>query len=115
MLSVIKQSKLQVLLLCATLTLSALLTACSPAIVGKWQQGTNGQILQFFDGGTMAIITGGQTSTGSYKMLDSNTIQITAPGFFGYSSQVYQVNISGDKLTLTTPDGGTTLNFNKVK
>ncbi len=95
--------KLQILLLCVLSALVISSTACGifndpkGAIIGRWQQVGGGQVLAFFQDGTVTV--GG--AAGSYRWLDDKTIQINTPSpFIGTVSQVYEVSISGDKLRI---------------
>lgn len=106
--------QLSLLLVLTALIISS--TACGDvkgAIIGRWQQaGGGGQVLEFFKGDTVTITNSGFTSAGTYKWLDDKTIQITTSGLFG-GAQVYDVAISGEKLSLSS--GGVTLTFNRVQ
>lgn len=84
------------------------------AIIGRWQQAGGGtQILEFFQADTVTVTSQGITLTGTCKWLDEKTIQITTPGLFGSNSQVYDVTISGEKLSLSS--SGVTIDFNRIQ
>lgn len=109
--------KIQLFLFLALTVLLISAAACADvkgAIIGRWQLSEGGgPVLEFFKGDTVTLSNNGITTAGTYKWLDDKTIQITVPGLFGNSSQVFDVVVSGEKLSLST--GGSTINFNKVK
>lgn len=94
-----------------------LLTACGAksAIKGKWQQANGGEIVEFADEGVLRVTTLGITVTGSYEFTDSDTIQMIIPTFLGDSTLLYDVDISGDTLTLTLVANNLSSSYTRVK
>jgi len=54
------------------------------------------------------------TTTGNYEFIDDNRIRIALAGLWGLGGpQVYEVEISGNQLTLKSTDG-TVMEYTKV-
>ena len=111
-------SKTSTRLLCAFIALVLLATACSPqnAIIGKWESAGAGIVntLEFFQDGTVRSTTGTLIVTGTYKFVDDDTIRVDLSGLLGLiGSQLFDVSISGNTLTLES--GGTSITYNRVK
>jgi hypothetical protein len=80
----------------------------SLTIVGKWRLmgGANAILWQFSSNG--AVVVG--DVRGRYKFGDQDRIKIETP----FATTVYQVNISGDRMTLQEP-GGSKLEFTRIR
>ena len=78
------------------------------SIIGKWRLSgaSNAIVWEFFSNGSVLV---GETH-GRYKFGNSDRIKIETP----FATSVYQVDISGDQMTLQEP-GGSTLEFTRVK
>jgi hypothetical protein len=92
------------------LLIAGLLTSCghSSSIVGKWQtpgdQST--MVWEFAENGG---VTQG-TIRGKYTFGDNKRLKIETP----FATSVYQMELEGDRLTLTD-SRGTALNFTRVQ
>ncbi len=84
------------------------MTGCgNSSIVGKWRLmgGSNAILWEFSANG--AVLVG--DVRGRYKFGDQDRIKIETP----FATTVYQVKISGDRMTLQEP-GGSKLEFTKI-
>ena len=103
----------KVLLISVLALLTILLVACGPnnqeAILGEWNvESSNTQevvLMDFQAEGHMIIWYGKLPIEGSYTWVDSNTIQITMTNADQTQEIVADVNIRGDRMTLTNEDG----------
>jgi hypothetical protein len=79
----------------------------SSTIVGKWRLigGSNATLWEFSANG--AVLVG--EVRGRYKFGDQDRIKIETP----FATSVYQVKISGDRMTLQEP-GGSKLEFTRI-
>ncbi|MBC8262559.1 MAG: hypothetical protein H8E47_00345 [Anaerolineales bacterium] len=85
------------------------------AIVGKWQQAGGGETIEFYKDGTVTATSIGITVTGSYKFIDDSQIRLDLSGLWGLAGpQIFEVRISGNRLTLKDAYGNTT-EYTKVK
>ncbi len=77
-------------------------------IVGKWRllSGSNAILWEFSANG--AVLVG--DIRGRYKFGDQDRIKIETP----FATTVYQLKISGDRMTLQEP-GGSKLEFTRIK
>lgn len=77
-------------------------------IVGKWRMtgGSNATLWEFSANG--AVLVG--DLRGKYEFGDQDRIKIQTP----FATTVYQMKISGDRMTLQEP-GGSTLEFTRIK
>ena len=84
----------------------------SPLILGKWEG--NKHIVEIFkDGKTIITDTLKQeSSTGSYRFIDDNTIRVK---FEGTKPQKFKVSISQDRLTLHYAQGRRSVTYRKVQ
>jgi hypothetical protein len=85
------------------------LAACgNSSIVGKWRMigGSNAILWEFSSNG--GVLVG--DVRGRYKFGDQNRIKIETP----FATSVYQMTISGDRLTLQEL-GGSKLEFTRIK
>jgi len=85
------------------------MTGCgNPTVVGKWRMmgGSNAMLWEFSANG--AVLVG--DVRGRYKFGDQDRIKIETP----FATTVYQVKISGDRMTLQEP-GGSKLEFTRIK
>ena len=88
--------------------LFAIASCGNNSIVGKWRMsgGPDGTVWEFKSNGAVLV---GDVS-GRYKFGDQDRIKIETP----FATSVYQLEISGDHMTLQEP-GGTNLEFTRVK
>lgn len=96
-----------------------LLTACgvktTDAIKGVWQSDARHGTVEFGDNGYYnATIPNGDSFTGSYKFIDSNTVEISVPEEWGGTYSV-GVKVSGDTLTFISTADGTSSDLTRVK
>ena len=96
---------------CRAITSAALLcivAGCgNSSIVGKWRMyGSDATVWEFKSNG--AILLG--DVSGRYRFGDQDRIKIETP----YATSVYQLEISGDHMTLQEP-GGATLEFTRIR
>ena len=80
----------------------------SAKIVGKWNSAGTSEApaWEFFENGS--VETG--TIRGRYKLGDNKRLKIETP----FATSVYQVEFSGQRMTLTSP-GGSKLEFERAK
>jgi hypothetical protein len=93
----------------ATIVLVFAIAGCGNAsIVGKWRMmgGSNAILWEFSPNG--AVLLG--DVRGRYKFGDQDRIKIETP----FATTVYQVTISGDRMTLQEP-GGSKLEFTRIR
>jgi hypothetical protein len=92
----------------ASAILAFAIAACGKAsIVGKWRMsGSEATVWEFRTNG--AVLVG--DVNGTYKFGDQERIKIQTP----FATSVYQLEISGDQMTLREP-GGTELEFTRIK
>lgn len=93
----------------AVVTLLFTMAGCgSPTIVGKWRLmgGSNATLWEFSSNG--AVLVG--DVRGKYEFGDRDRIKIQTP----FATTVYQLEISGDQMTLQEP-GGSKLEFTRMK
>jgi hypothetical protein len=92
----------------AAVALVCAMAGCgSSTIVGKWRLigGSNATLWEFSANG--AVLVG--EVRGRYKFGDQDRIKIETP----FATSVYQVKISGDRMTLQEP-GGSKLEFTRI-
>jgi len=100
------QSKLRLRIIAIALVFA--MAGCgSSTIVGKWRLigGSNATLWEFSANG--AVLVG--EVRGRYKFGDQDRIKIETP----FATSVYQVKISGDRMTLQEP-GGSKLEFTRI-
>jgi len=93
----------------AAIILLFAMTGCgNSSVVGKWRLmgGSNAILWEFSANG--AVLVG--DVRGRYKFGDQDRIKIETP----FATTVYQVKISGDRLTLQEP-GGSKLEFTRIQ
>jgi hypothetical protein len=94
--------------ICMLVVVGLLITSCSSAkqrLIGKWRSDKTGEVIEFFKEGTVSVTPPPPlniTITGSYRLLDDDTIRIDLPGLFAlFGGSVYDFRVTGDVLTLT--------------
>ena len=93
-------------LYCALFFMVILLTACAGTskIVGSWVDSDGGKY-EFYKDGSMTISTLGITMSGSYELIDRETLKMSLEGLLGLGgSTIFNYKVSGDQLTLATGD-----------
>ena len=80
----------------------------NPAVVGKWRMsgGSDATVWEFFTNGSVLV----GNVRGKYTFGDQDRIKIETP----FATTVYQVKISGDRMTLREP-GGAKLEFARLR
>jgi hypothetical protein len=89
--------------------LLCLMAGCgNPSIIGKWRMsgGANATVWEFSQNGSLLI----GNVRGRYRFGDQDRIKIETP----FATTVYQMEISGDRMTLREP-GGSKLEFTRLK
>ena len=89
--------------------LVCIVAGCGNAsIVGKWRMsGSDATVWEFKSSGAVLV---GDVS-GRYKFGDQDRIKIETP----FATSVYQLEISGDHMTLREPGGPPKLEFTRIK
>ncbi|PYJ30648.1 MAG: hypothetical protein DMF24_00190 [Verrucomicrobia bacterium] len=89
--------------------LLCLIAGCgTSSIVGKWRMsGSEATVWEFKSNG--AVLVG--DVTGKYKFGDQDRIKIETP----FATSVYQLEISGDHMTLREPGGTPKLEFTRIR
>jgi hypothetical protein len=93
----------------AAIALLLAMAGCgNSTIVGKWRMmgGSNATLWEFSSNG--AVLVG--DLRGKYEFGDRDRIKIQTP----FATTVYQMKISGDRMTLQEP-GGSKLEFTRIK
>jgi hypothetical protein len=94
------------------IALAALLFAMAgcgnSTVVGKWRMmgGSNAILWEFSENGVVLV----GDVRGRYKFGDQDRIKIETP----FATTVYQMKISGDRMTLQEP-GGSKLEFTRIR
>jgi hypothetical protein len=86
------------------------MTACGRSgVVGKWRLsgGSDATIWEFSGNGAVRV----GDIRGRYKFGDQDRIKIETP----YATAVYQLKISGERMVLQEPGGGSKLEFTRVR
>src|ERR1044072_9572351 len=94
----------------ATAVLLCMMAGCgNSSIVGKWRLmgGSNAILWEFSANG--AVLAG--DIRGRYKFGDQDRIKIETP----FATSVYQMEISGDHMTLREPGGPPKLEFTRIR
>ena len=96
------------LLFCAAIAVAVALSVSGSrlqeSIIGPWRSETGSDVVEFYRDGTVEVRPdGGETTRSTYKFVDGNTLRIESGGV-GF---IYDVQISGDTLTMTGDDGET--------
>jgi hypothetical protein len=85
------------------------MTCCgNSTIVGKWRMlgGSDATLWEFSENGVVLV----GDVRGRYKFGDQDRIKIETP----FATTVYQLKISGDRMTLQEP-GGSKLEFTRIR
>jgi hypothetical protein len=93
----------------AAIALLFAMTGCGhSSIVGKWRMtgASNAILWEFSENGVVLV----GDVRGRYKFGDQDRIKIETP----FATTVYQMKISGDRMTLQEP-GGSKLEFTRMK
>lgn len=106
-------------LVIAALLLSACAVTARNALIGKWDNTTQGVTLEFTMDGHMRQTGQGVTQELGYQFLDDNTITLLAPASAGQAQKI-AFHVAGDKLTLDLGADQTTgqtqlVDFQRVK
>ena len=102
------RSKSSLRIIASAALLLAIVGCGNSSIVGKWRMsgGSDEMVWEFSSNG--AVLVGGVH--GRYKFGDQDRIKIETP----FSTAVYQLEISGDRMMLQEP-GGTKLEFTRMQ
>jgi hypothetical protein len=93
----------------AAIILLCVLAGCgNPRIIGKWRMmgGSNATLWEFSENGVVLV----GDMRGRYKFGHEDRIKIETP----FATTVYQLKISGDRMTLQEP-GGSKLEFTRLR
>jgi hypothetical protein len=102
------QLKPRLQMIAAIALLLAMAGCGNPTVVGKWRMmGGSNAILWEFSGNGVVLV--GEVR-GRYKFGDQDRIKIETP----FATTVYQMKISGDRMTLREL-GGSKLEFTRIK
>jgi DNA-binding transcriptional regulator of glucitol operon len=102
----LSQSKCGFRIIASAVLLFAIAGCGNSSIMGKWRMaGSNATIWEFFSNGVVLV---GEVR-GRYKFGDQDRIKIETP----FATTVYQMKLSGDRMTLEEP-GGPKLEFTKI-
>jgi hypothetical protein len=102
------QLKPRLQMIAAIALLLAMAGCGNPTVVGKWRMmGGSNTILWEFSGNGVVLV--GEVR-GRYKFGDQDRIKIETP----FATTVYQMKISGDRMTLREL-GGSKLEFTRIK
>jgi len=95
-------------LIAAAILLCVILGCGNPKVIGKWRMsGSSSEtVWEFSTNGSVLV----GNIRGRYKFGDQDRIKIETP----YATSVYQLEISGDQMTLQEP-GGAKLEFTRIK
>jgi uncharacterized protein (DUF2147 family) len=98
--------------------MTVLLAACAPhtatAIKGKWSSDAGNGTVEYADNNVFRVVTpNGESFEGTYSFTDANTVQVAVPPEWG-GTYSFDVSVSGDTLTVSVPDQGSTT-FTRVK
>jgi hypothetical protein len=101
------QSKPRLQVIVAMVLLFAMAGCENSTLVGKWRMmgGSNATLWEFSANG--GVLVG--DVRGRYKLGDQDRIKIETP----FATTVYQMKISGDRMTLQEP-GGSKLEFTRI-
>src|SRR6266481_6192497 len=101
------QSKSSLRIIASAVLLCAVVGCGNRGIVGKWRLSgaSNATVWEFSSNG--AVVVG--DVHGRYKFGDQDRIKIETP----FATTVYQMELSGDRMTLQEP-GGPKLEFTKI-
>ena len=83
----------------AALLLSACAVTARNALIGKWDNATQGTTLEFTMDGHMRQTSQGVTQELGYQFLDDNTITLIVPATAGEPQKI-AFRVAGDKLSL---------------
>ena len=102
------QSKCSLRIIASAALLFAIAGCGNSSIVGKWRMsgGADATIWEFSSNG--ALLVG--DARGRYRFGDQDRIKIETP----FATTVYQLEISGNHMTLQEP-GGSTLEFTRIE
>jgi hypothetical protein len=102
------QSKPRLRTLTAIVLMFAIAGCGNSTVVGKWRMmgGSNAILWEFSANGVVLV----GDVRGRYKFGDQNRIKIETP----FATTVYQMKISGDRMTLQEP-GGSKLEFTRIR
>lgn len=75
-------------------------------IIGKWGEIGGTEIMEFFRGGTVSVVSGGMSMGGNYQFLNDDRIRFEFGGLGALAGpMVYRVSITKNQLYLTDPKG----------
>jgi hypothetical protein len=102
----LSQSKCGFRIIALAVLLFAIAGCGNGSIIGKWRMaGSDATVWEFFSNGVVLV---GDVH-GRYKFGDQDRIKIETP----FATTVYQMKLSGDRMTLEEP-GGSKLEFTKI-
>src|SRR3990172_7130843 len=97
---------MKIKLFSVSVILCVLLIGCTSTskIIGSWVDSDGGNY-EFYKDGSMSISTLGIPMSGSYELIDRETIKMSLDGLLGFGgSTIFNYKVTGNQLTLTTGD-----------
>ena len=95
-----------VIVLLGFLSLASCVPGLQKSILGKWQEVDSNETIEFIKGGTVVLLKGDMSASGTYEFIDKNRIKVTIGGLFVLiGPQVCTVSVTGNHLLLVMPDG----------
>jgi uncharacterized protein (DUF2147 family) len=79
-------------------------TAIKDAIVGNWRCAVDGEVMEFAADGSARVKDPNAMFMATYKILDDGSLHLEVPAFANQKDFVYQMELTGDQLTLTLKD-----------
>ena len=105
-------TKILLSFLVLALCIPLLSCASSSPIVGKWQNSTLDQTVEFTGDGKAILGSKGNFTAGTYQLVGDEIVSIKLNGLTGEIATAWQYKISGDKMEVTT--AGDTTAFHRV-
>lgn len=98
-----------VVVMLSILSLASCVPGLHKAIIGKWQEVDGTETIEFIRGGTVTLLDGKMSVSGTYEFVDKNRVKIEMGGLFSLmGAQVCTVSVTGDHMLLVMPDGDKT-------
>ena len=96
-------------LVCVVLTAVACSKSIEGAVLGKWKEIDGTETVELFKDGTINVVDGGLTMGGKYTHLEDSKLKLELDGLGALMGPiVVSIEIDGDKLLWTMPDGDAT-------
>jgi len=95
---------------------SLILVSCGAnkeRVLGRWQSVSTGETIEFFEDGKVVIEAGYSQKVGNYNVNEDGRLRIDLPGWFGTNSAAFDLEFSGN--TMTIKGGDSSFEFRKIK